>query len=387
MVSQHIETQAVHAGERRPGPEGSVVYPIFQGTVYESEPGESYDQIKYLRLSTTPSQTYLHDKLAALEGADAAVATASGMAAVSSALISVLRTGDHLLVGDVLYGGTHNLLTEYAERLGWTYAFVDPHDPAAWEAARTPATKAFYVESISNPLMRVGELGQVAEYARSHGLVSIIDNTFPSPVNFRPLSVGFDLSLHSATKYLAGHSDVVAGCVVGSDARVAGVRGIVNHFGGSLDPHAGFLVARGLKTLAVRVRAQNENAMALARILADHPSVDEVNYPGLASHPDHSRAAELFDGFGGMLSLRLAGGAAAAEALVAALQLPYRAPSLGGVESLVTQPVKTSHSGMQVEDRERIGVTEDLVRISCGIENADDLVADFEQALAAPSAT
>jgi cystathionine beta-lyase/cystathionine gamma-synthase len=358
-----------------------VVYPIFQGTVFESEPGESYDEIKYGRLSTTPSQTYLHDKLAALEGGEAAVAASSGMAAVSSALLSVLSAGDHLLASDVLYGGTHGLLTGFAERFGWTVTFVDPHDQQSWHAAMTPETKAFLVESVTNPLMRVGSLVEIAEFARAHELTSIIDNTFATPVNFRPLAVGYDLVVHSATKYLGGHSDLIAGAVMGAAERVAAVRRVMNYLGGSLDPHAGFLLARGIKTLALRVNAQNDNAMAIARIIADHPAVAEIYYPGLPSHPDYSYAAELFNGFGGMLSLRLAGGAPAADTFLSALRIPYRAPSLGGVESLVTQPTKTSHASMNATDRARTGITDDLVRFSCGIESADDLVADVEQAL------
>lgn len=380
-----MQTRALHGGESRPRPEGSVVFPIYQGTVYESVPGEAYEEIKYLRLSTTPSQEYLHDRLAALEGGAAALATSSGMAAISATLMSVLRAGDHLLVGDVLYGGTYDLITEYAERLGWTYTFVDPHQPESWADAVRPETRAFLVESMTNPLVRVGLLPEVAAFARERGLVSIIDNTFASPVNFRPLTAGFDLVVHSATKYLSGHSDLVAGCVIGNEERVGAVRGVLNHFGAVLDPHAGFLLARGLKTLALRVRAQNENALALATFLADHPNVLAVSYPGLPSHPDHDRAAKLFDGFGGMLGLRVAGGGERAAAVLAALRLPYVAPSLGGVETLVTRPVTTSHAGMSAADREKVGVTDDLVRVSCGIENADDLVADFAQALdAAP---
>jgi cystathionine beta-lyase/cystathionine gamma-synthase len=376
-----IETLAVHAGTGKAAPEGSVVFPIFQGTVYTSEPGESYSDIKYLRLSTTPSQQYLHDRLAALEGAESALATASGMAAISGVLLSVLKAGDHLLASDVLYGGTHGLLGEYADRLGWTYTLIDAGKPDTWSAALQPNTRAVLVESVTNPLMRVGDLGGVAEFAQQRGLVSIVDNTFATPVNLRPLRLGFDLVVHSATKYLGGHSDLVAGCVAGSADRIATVRHVQNHFGGSLDPHAGFLLARGSKTLAIRVRAQNENAMALAEFLAAHPAVDEVNYPGLASHPDHARAAELLSGFGGMLSFRLAGGLDAADAFFKAVRIPYVAPSLGGVETLVTRPALTSHAGMNPADRRKIGVSDDLVRVSCGIEAAADLVADFEQAL------
>ena len=379
---ESMETLAVHGGERRPGPEGSVVFPIYQGTVYSVEPGTGYHDIPYIRLSSTPSQRYLHDKLAALEGAEAAVATASGMAAVTTTLLSILRAGDHLLAGDCLYGGTHDFLTHHAADLGWRHSFVDLHRPETWAAARTPQTRVFLIETITNPLMRVGLLRQIAEFGRREGILTVIDNTFASPVNFRPLAAGFDLCFHSATKYLGGHSDLVGGCVMGRAELVDRVRVTLNHYGGSLDPHTGFLLARGIKTLALRVRANNDNAMALAGFLAGHPQVAAVNYAGLASHPDHAHAAELLSGFGGMLSLRLRGGEGAAEALLDAVRLPFVAPSLGGVETLITRPAITSHAGMRPEDRERIGITADLIRVSCGIEGTQDLIADFDQALA-----
>jgi cystathionine gamma-synthase/cystathionine gamma-lyase/cystathionine beta-lyase len=379
---ESMQTLAVHGGERRPGPEGSVVFPIYQGTVYSVEPGTGYHDISYIRLNTTPSQRYLHDKLAALEGAEEAVATASGMAAVTTTLLSILRAGDHLLASDCLYGGTHDFLTRHAEDLGWSYSFVDVHRSETWAAARTPRTKVFLAETITNPLMRVGLLREIADFGRREGLLTVIDNTFATPVNFRPLRAGFDLCFHSATKYLGGHSDIVAGAVMGRTELIDRVRHTLNHYGGSLDPHAGFLLARGIKTLALRVRAQNENAMALAAFLAEHPKVSAVNYPGLASHPDHGHAAEILSGFGGMLSLRLQGGEPAAQALLDAVRLPFVAPSLGGVESLITRPAATSHAGMSRADRERLGITDDLVRVSCGIEGASDLIADFDQALA-----
>ncbi len=376
-----METLAVHAGERRPGPEGSVVFPIYQGTVFSIPPGTDYHDISYIRLNSTPSQRYLHDKLAALEGAEAAVATASGMAAITTALLATLRAGDHLLASDGLYGGTHDFLTHHAADLGWRVDFVDVHKPETWAAARTPQTKVFLVETITNPLMRVGLLDQIADFARAEGLVSIIDNTFASPVNFRPLANGFDLCVHSATKYLGGHSDLVAGAVMGSTDRIEQVRKALNHYGGSLDPHTGFLLARGIKTLALRVRAQNDNAMALAGFLAGHRAVAAVNYAGLASSPDHVHAAKLLSGFGGMLSFRLSGGEPAAEALLGALRLAFVAPSLGGVETLITRPATSSHAGMAAEDRERLGITGDLIRVSCGIEGQQDLIGDFSQAL------
>jgi cystathionine beta-lyase/cystathionine gamma-synthase len=378
---ESMDTVAVHGGERRPGPEGSVVFPIFQGTVYEIEPGTDYHDMKYLRLNSTPSQQYLHDKLAALEGAEAAVATSSGMAAVTTILLSLLRAGDHLLASDCLYGGTHDFLTERAAGLGWSVTFVDAGRPETWAAARTERTRAFLVETITNPLMRVGALDQVAEFGRREGIVTVIDNTFASPVNFRPLAAGFDVVFHSATKYLGGHSDLVAGAVMASADRIEQVRKALNLFGASLDPHTGFLLARGIKTLALRVQAQNANALALARFLQDHPAVAAVNYPGLDTHPDHPDAARLLSGFGGMLSLRLHGGEQAAQALLDAVTLAYSAPSLGGVESLVTRPAITSHAGMSAEDRDRIGITSDLIRISAGIEGTQDLIDDYAQAL------
>jgi cystathionine gamma-synthase/cystathionine gamma-lyase/cystathionine beta-lyase len=376
-----MDTVAVHGGEPRPGPDGSVVFPIYQGTVYETEPGAGYHDLKYIRLNSTPSQQYLHGKLAALEGAEAAVATSSGMAAVTSILLSLMRAGDHLIASECLYGGTHDFLTGHAADLGWTCSFVDAGRPETWEAARTDRTRVFLVETITNPLMRVGLLDRVAAFGRREGIVTVIDSTFASPVNFRPLQAGFDLVFHSATKYLGGHSDLVAGAVMGGTDLVERVRKTVNLFGGSLDPHAGFLLARGIKTLSLRVQAQNANALALARFLEDHPAVAAVHYPGLASHPDHAHAAELLSGFGGMLSLRLHGGEQAAQALADAVTLAYSAVSLGGVETLVTRPAATSHAGMSRQDRDSLGITADLIRVSTGIEGTQDLVGDFAQAL------
>ena len=239
----------------------------------------------------------------------------------------------------------------------------------------------FLLETISNPLVRVPRLREAVAFARGHGLVTVIDNTFATPVNFRPLAAGFDLVCHSATKYLNGHSDLVAGCVVGGAERIRGVRTALNHYGGALDPHAGYMLARGVRTLALRVAAQNANAEALARFLDQHPHVRQVNHPSLPTHPDHAHAAELLAGFGGMLSVRLQGGAAATQRFLEALTIPTVAPSLGGVESLVTLPAQTSHAGMSPEERDRLGVTDDLVRVSCGIEGTEDLVADFAHAL------
>jgi len=378
-----VETLAVHGGERRPGPEGSLVFPIYQGTVYTVEPGTGYHDIKYIRLNCTPTQVYVNDKLAALEGAEAGVATASGMAAVTSSLLTILKKGDHLIAGDCLYGGTHDFLTKHFDDLGLNYTLVDPGRPETFAPARKPETKLFLVETITNPLMRVPRLREVVAFARRERLTTLIDNTFASPVNFHPIAAGFDLVFHSATKYLNGHSDLVAGCVVGRKELIDGVRKTLNHFGGSLDPHAAFLLSRGMKTLALRVKAQNETALRLARYLSSHSKVAKVNYAGLESHPDHAHARELLSGFGGMLSFTVKGGVEAADRLMRSVTLPYIAPSLGGVETLMTRPSVTSHAGMSPQDRERAGITDDLIRVSCGIESADDLIEDFGRGLQA----
>src|SRR5581483_4850866 len=294
----------------------------------------------------------------------------SGMAALTAILHTVLTAGDHVLAADCLYGGSHDFLSGHAESLGWTYTFVDPQAPETWAAAVRPNTRAFLVESIVNPLVRVPPLREVVAFARDHGLTSVVDNTFASPVNLRPLDLGFDLCWHSATKYLNGHSDLVAGCISGSAEWIERVRHTLNLYGGTLDPHAGFLLARGLKTLGLRVRAQNHNASTLAAYLDGHPSIAAVNYPGLPGHPDRAHAAGLLSGFGGMLSVRPAGGVEAAETLLKNLRIPYVAPSLGGVESLVTRPAVTSHGGMTPQARAAAGITDDLIRISCGIEDA-----------------
>lgn len=379
--TRRFETLAVHSGERRPGPEGSVVFPIYQGTVYANDAEAGYHDLKYIRLNTTPSQRYLNDKLAALEGAEAAVATSSGMAACTSALLTLLKKGDHFLAGDCLYGGTHDFISRHAATFGASCTFVDAQDPRTWEPAVRPSTRLFLVETITNPLMRVPPLREVVSFSKRHGLLTMLDNTFATPANLRPLSIGVDLVFHSATKYLNGHSDLVAGCLMGSRETVERIRHTINLYGGSIDPHAAFLLARGIKTLALRVKAANLNGLSLARFLAMHPKVATVNYPGLETHPDHKHAREMLSGFGGMLSLRLKGGLEAVERFTRAVRIPCIAPSLGGVETLMTRPVLTSHAGMSRDDRERIGVTEDLVRVSCGIEHPDDLVEDFRQAL------
>lgn len=382
MNSTSLDTKVVHAGEAS-RVAGAVVTPVFQSAMFESAVGLGYHDQQYIRLNNTPNHAALHAKLAALENAEAALVTASGMAAISTSLLTVLSAGDHLLVQDFLYGGTHDFVTEDLGRYGIAYDFVDPRDCAEWERKLRPTTRAIYVEALSNPLQVVPDLPAVVRFARTHQLTSMIDNTIASPVNFRPAEHGFDLSLHSATKYLNGHSDIVAGAVIGRADLVDAIKRRLDHFGGSLDPHACFLLQRGVKTLTLRVRCQQRSALELATFLAGHPAVAHVHYAGLPNHPDHERARAMFcGGFGGVLSFELKGGVAAADRFIAAVTIPISAPSLGGVESLVTRPATTSHAGMRAEDRARCGVTDALIRVSVGVEATADLIADFRQALA-----
>ena len=380
---KQIETKLIHAGEPKPRIMGAVSMPIFQSAMFEYAGETSYHDLKYIRLNNTPNHAALHEKLAALENAEAALVTASGMAAISTTLLSVLSSGDHLLAQDCLYGGTHDFVTKDLRTFGISYDFIDANDPESWKKKLRPNSKAIYVETITNPTMQVADHKAVVEFAKAHGLVTLIDNTFASPINFRPSEWGFDLSLHSCTKYLNGHSDIVAGAVIGRAELVSRVKERLDHLGGSLDPHACFLLHRGVKTLALRVRYQNNSALKIAKFLDDHPAVEKVNYPGLETHPQHARAGELFDGFGGMLSFELKGGAEVARRFIENTTLPIRAPSLGGVETLLTLPVKTSHSGMSPEDRKALGITDGLIRMSVGIEATEDIIEDLEHALAA----
>ena len=381
-IIRAIETKLIHAGEPDPLIGGAVAMPIFQSATFAYRGEQSYHDLRYIRLSNTPNHDALHQKLAAIENAEAALVAGSGMAAISATLLGLLRSGDHLLAQNCLYGGTHDLITADLPSLNISTDFIDPDEPASWREQLTPRTRAIYVETISNPLMAVPDLAAIAEFAAEHGLVSIVDNTFASPVNFRPAEAGFDLSLHSGTKYLNGHSDIVAGAIIGRAKLVERIARKLNHLGGVLDPHACFLLHRGMKTLAVRVRYHNESALKIARFLETHPKVRKVNYPGLETSPDHLRACDLLDGFGGMLSFELEGGLEAADRFISRATLPISAPSLGGVESLITRPATTSHSGMSAEERARAGIADGLIRLSVGLEATDDLVEDFTQALA-----
>ena len=377
----HLETKLIHAGEPEPLIGGAVSMPVFQSSTFEYTGASSYNDLKYIRLNNTPNHIALHQKLAALENAEAALVTASGMAAISATTLTLLSSGDHLLAQECLYGGTHDFFTKDLPKLGISFDFINGDDPDSWKGKIRPSTKAIYVETMTNPLLQVAKLKEAAEFAKDHGIVSIIDNTFATPINFRPPEWGFDLSLHSCTKYLNGHSDIVAGAVIGRTVLIKQITHKLNHLGGSLDPHACFLLHRGMKTLAVRMKYHNESALKVAQFLEAHPAVTKVNYPGLESHPAHQQAKQLFNGFSGMLSFELKGGVDAAEHFMQKITLPIVAPSLGGVETLITRPVTTSHSSVSPEDLKKLEISDSLIRLSVGIEATEDLIEDFEQAL------
>ncbi len=380
-VYKNLETKLIHAGEPDPLINGAVSIPVFQSSTFEYSGQTSYHDLKYIRLNNTPNHIALHQKLAALENAEAAVVTSSGMAAISTMILALLASGDHFLAQECLYGGTHEFFLKDLSALNISFDFIDGNAPQNWEGRLRSNTKAVYVETMTNPLLQIADLKAVVEFAKSNNLISIIDNTFATPINFRPPELGFDLSIHSCTKYLNGHSDIVAGAVIGRRGMIEKITHKLNHLGGSLDPHACFLLHRGIKTLAVRMKHQNESTLEIARFLENHQAIEKINYPGIESHPEHQRACELFDGFSGMLSFELKGGVEAAERFIQNTTLPIVAPSLGGVESLITRPVTTSHSGLSKEDLQKLGISDSLIRVSIGIEATEDLIEDFKQAL------
>ena len=375
-MNHAIDTQLIHAGEAD-RVEGAVRMPIFQTAMFEHDDSP----LRYIRYNNTPNQVVLNRKLAILEGGEEALVTGSGMTAITGAILSVLKPGEHLLAQNSLYGGTHGFVCTLMADLGITVSFFDADAPDTWQSLLQPNTRAIYVESITNPLLHVCDLEGIVKFAQANSLISLIDNTFASPFNYKATAAGFDLSLHSATKYLNGHCDIVAGVIVGSEELIYKARQTLKHLGGALDPHACFLLHRGIQTLALRMRQHNSTALALAKFLEDHDKVARVYYPGLPSHPQYGRAARLFNGFGGMVSIELKGELDSVIDLIARLRLPLYAPSLGGVESLMTRPAISSHAGLTPEEREIAGIRDSLLRISVGIEHEDDLIADFNQAL------
>lgn len=382
MSSHAKETLAVHGARPEPGIEGAVATPIFQSSTYVTGPDRdaSYDAVRYSRLSNGPNQLVLQRRLALLTGAERAIVCASGMGAISATLLTLVAPGERIFFQRVLYGGTRTLASGELPRLGIGCDVAPDDDVSSWRDAIQPGTKVIYVEAIANPLVTVIDLPAVVALAKEVGACTVIDATFASPVNLEPIALGFDVEVHSATKYLNGHSDVIAGVVAGRDELVSRILSLQNHLGASLDPHACFLLERGLKTLPLRVRQQNANALALARHLVQHPAVSRVHYPGLDPErlvPAAVRGA--FSGYGGVLAFEVT--PERAERFVTSVSLALHAPSLGGPETLVTRPATTSHLGMSPEARAALGIHDGLVRVACGIEAADDLIADFDRAL------
>lgn len=373
-----FDTRAIHDGEPVPRLEGAVTLPIFQTSTFTRDGPEA--EVQYIRYSNTPNHEALKEKLASLSNTENALVTASGMAAISSTLLSLLDAGDRIVTLGSLYGGTIQLLDELLPRFNVEYTTLPEGGPEAWINALEPSTTLLYAESITNPLLEVPDLEAMVEFAETHDLVTVIDNTFASPVNLQPADLGFDVVLHSATKYLGGHSDLAAGVVAGRGEYLEQINDATTLLGGMLDPHACFLLHRSLKTLGVRVRQQNATALALAEALAEHSAVVRVLYPGLENHPHHDRAKNLLNGYGGMVTIELAP-RADVDVFFDALSLPLRAPSLGGVETLLTQPIHTSHEKVDPEVREKLGITERLIRLSVGLEGTEDLVDDVIQAL------
>jgi cystathionine beta-lyase/cystathionine gamma-synthase len=376
--NEGISTRAVHAGSEAAQADGPVVSPVYQTSTFFTE-AEPSGEVRYTRYGTNPNHERVAERVAALEGAERALVLGSGNAATALSLLACTGSGGHIVAQSRLYGGTLRLLNLELPRLGIETTFVELDGD--WAAAVRQNTRAFLIEVPVNPTLRIPDTDAVAATARAHGAPLIVDATFATPVNFRPLEHGADLVVHSATKYLGGHSDVTAGVVAGRAELVASVQERLKSFGPVLDPHATWLLERGIKTLAVRMARHNENGLAFAQHFEGHPAVARVLYPGLASHPDHARARLLFDGFGGMVSLVVRGGDAAALRTVNRLRLMCVAPSLGGVETLVSMPRYTSHAALSPEQRHALGIDDGFIRFSLGIEDARDLIADLEQAL------
>ena len=376
-------TIAIHGDGPPHNPGDSVAPPIHQSSTFISPFGDSGGDVLYTRYGNNPNQLRLAARLARLEGAEAAIFVGSGMGATALAHLAVLQPGDHLLSSAWIYGGTRRLFTEDFARFGIEVSFVDPDRPRDWRKQVKKNTRAIFVETPTNPVMRVLDVAWLSVLSKEEGIPLLVDSTFASPINFRPLEHGADIVIHSATKYLNGHSDIIAGAVAGSEALVEEVRSRMKVWGQALDPHCAWLIERGMKTLAVRVARHNATGLEVAGWLSKQDKVRRVAYPGLATHPDHALAKKTLDGFGGMVGFELAGGPKAAERCLKALKLFSHAPSLGGVESLVSEPRFTSHAMMTSEQRAAAGIPDGFLRLSLGLEDAEDIIADLAKGLAA----
>ncbi len=375
-----LSTIAVHGQAVRRSDWAPVVAPIYQSSTFTNPVG-SDEVVMYTRYGNNPNQVSLAAKYAALEGAEAALFVGSGMAATALAHLAVLRPGDHLISSSWIYGGTRRLFDEEFGRLGIEVTYVNPDQPRQWRRSVRKSTRAVFVETPTNPVMRVIDLTPMAQIARDSGMALLVDATFASPINFRPIEHGADIVISSATKYLNGHSDIIAGAVAASTSIVDEVTRLMQLWGPAVDPHAAWLIERGMRTLGIRMERHNLNGMAVARWAEQKDGIVRVHYPGLESHPDHALAAEVLDGFGGMVGFEIKGGARAAEKFLKKLKLVTHAPSLAGVESLISEPRLTSHSKMTEDQRAKQGIPDGFVRLSCGVEDADDIIADLEQAL------
>lgn len=388
-----FDTEAVHAGERPDPATGAIDTPIYQASTYTHGSAEEAAQVVealqsggrdgflYTRWGN-PTIRALEAKLAALEGGEAALAAATGMAAISTALLSLLRSGDHVVAGRQLYSGTYSLLRERFSAFGVEVTFVDPTDVANFERALRSNTRLIYIETPSNPLLEVTDIAGVAEVAGGHGIMTMIDNTFATPYNQRPLALGIDLVLHATTKYLSGHGDAMGGAVIGRRAYVDhALTSFHRDLGGVISPMNAWLTLRGIRTLGLRMERHNRNAMEVARFLSDDPRVGRVSYPGLEDHPGHGLAGRQMRGYGGMLSFQLKGGFEAGKRFIDRVELCARAVSLGDVKTLVTHPASTTHRITPKETREAAGITDGLIRLSVGIEDPEDLMRDLDQAM------
>jgi len=375
-----LSTTAVHGGTSRPTPGTGVTSPLVQSVNFAQDTGTS-EGLMYTRYGNTPNAEIVQRRLAQLEGSESALVLSSGMGATACAMLALLRGGDHLVTSSWIYGGTRTLFTEDLPGMGIEVTFVNPLEPRAWRKALKKNTRVIFLESPVNPTCRVLELNSLQSLAHSEGIALVVDSTFASPINFRPIEHGADAVIHSATKFLNGHHDLLAGVVCGNEPFIDEVRRKMMVWGQAPDPFGCWLLERGLKTLEVRVKRQNENAMRIAEWCAKRPEFAKVHYPGLPTHPDHEIAKTLLDGFGGMMALELKGGGPAAVRFINGLKIFAHASSLGGCDSLIIEPRYSSHEHLSPDERARIGIPDGFLRVSIGVEDADDLIADIEQAL------
>ncbi len=382
MKIDHFDTRAIHAGQKPCPATGAVMTPIYATSTYKQiAPGEHFG-FEYSR-TQNPTRFAYEDCVASLESGQRGFAFASGMAAINT-VIDLLNAKDHVIAMDDLYGGTFRLFDKVKQRTSnLAFSFVDMTDPQTIEAAITEKTKMIWVETPSNPMLKLANLRKIASIAKKHGLISVVDNTFATPWIQRPLELGFDLVIHSATKYLNGHSDVVSGVVVvGENSELAEQMAFLQNASGAIaSPFDSFLVLRSLKTLSVRMQRHCENANYLANWLSSHPKISKIIYPGLESHPQHALAKEQMRDNGGMITLILKGGVDAAKGFLAGCELFTLAESLGGVESLIEHPAIMTHASIPLKQRQQLGIEEGLIRLSVGIEHVDDLRADLDYAL------